>query len=229
MKTNGIADNGHPQFTLIDMAHYSRKEQFHYFKESGLSFHVTVTVDISAMLTFLKEKGIKEYPAQIFLLTKAANEVPEFRMALNDDGNLGYWDYVSPFYATLCQETKSVSLIETAMSDDFGTFYERYKRDVSEFCNGHFVPQGRIAPNNINISSVPWLDFTDFGFSAMPTADFRPQLVIGRYIKQNDKVLMPLSITVSHAVCDGWHVGRYVKKVRDFAENYTDWLKVYKG
>jgi chloramphenicol O-acetyltransferase type A len=214
-----------PDFTRIDMAHYPRIEQYTYFKQSGLSFSTTVNIDITSLKAALKDKGVKEYPAQMWLLTTAANTIPEFRMFLDWDGNLAYWDSVSPFYATFCKDTKSVSLIETEYNHFFSLFYNDYKNDVEKFCNGHFVPQGKIEPNNINISSVPWIDFTDMSFSAMPTGDFRPQLVIGRYLEQDGKVLMPLSITVSHAVCDGYHVGQFIKKVRELVENYKDWLK----
>jgi chloramphenicol O-acetyltransferase type A len=220
MKTNGMQE-----FIQIDKAHYPRIEQYTYFKQSGLSFSTIVNIDITSLKAVLKEKNVKEYPAQLWLLTTAANRIPEFRMFLDGNGNLAYWKTVSPFYATLCKETKSVSLIETGYNQIFSLFEHDYKNDIEKYCNGHFVPQGMIEPNNINISSVPWIDFTGMSFSAMPTGDFRPQLVIGRYLEYDGKVLMPLSITVSHAVCDGYHVGQFINEVRELVENYQEWLK----
>lgn len=214
-----------PEFIQIDKAHYPRIEQYTYFKQSGLSFSTIVNIDITSLKAVLKEKNVKEYPAQLWLLTTAANRIPEFRMFLDGNGNLAYWKTVSPFYATLCKETKSVSLIETGYNQIFSLFEHDYKNDIEKYCNGHFVPQGMIEPNNINISSVPWIDFTGMSFSAMPTGDFRPQLVIGRYLEYDGKVLMPLSITVSHAVCDGYHVGQFINEVRELVENYQEWLK----
>jgi chloramphenicol O-acetyltransferase type A len=213
-----------PIFNRIDWNTYPRKEQYHYFKESKLSFSTTVNLDVTGLNTALKERGLKQYPAQLWLLTTAANSIPEFRMAQDWEGSLGSWEYVSPFYATLCDKTKSVSLLVTEYSRSFKQFYERYCSDVSRYCNGHFTPQGQIPPNNINISSIPWVDFSSMSFSAMPTGDFRPQLVIGKYSENAGKILMPLSITVSHAVCDGYHVSQFINKVCELIAHYNEWL-----
>ena len=33
---------------------------------------------------------------------------------------------------------------------------------------------------------------------------------MGKYYKENDKILLPLAIQVHHAVCDGFHICRFL-------------------
>lgn len=146
-------------------------------------------------------------------------------MSRDDKGQLGYWETVSPLYATLCEDTQSVSLIATEYNADFKQFYEAVIANTAKYCNGHFVPQGKLPPNTISVSSLPWLDFTAVSFSDAATDNpFVPQLAIGKYKEQDGKMLMPISIQVHHAVCDGLHVGRFVEEARRLAESCEEWL-----
>lgn len=38
-----------------------------------------------------------------------------------------------------------------------------------------------------------------------------PRIVFGKYIREGDKVKMPLSIQRNHALVDGWHLGLFYR------------------
>lgn len=81
------------QFVRVDRACWERREAFeHYFDKVSCSYALTVPVDITRLRSETKKRGIKFYPAQIFALTSAVNQVREFRFSLNDQGELGYWE-----------------------------------------------------------------------------------------------------------------------------------------
>jgi len=51
-----------------------------------------------------------------------------------------------------------------------------------------------------------------------------PIFTIGKFIQENEKILMPVTIQVNHAVCDGYHLGHFIADLQQFAKNYSDWL-----
>ena len=38
---------------------------------------------------------------------------------------------------------------------------------------------------------------------------------MGKYYKENDKYIMPISIQVHHSVCDGFHLCRFINELQE--------------
>lgn len=53
-----------------------------------------------------------------------------------------------------------------------------------------------------------------------------PIFTIGKYFEQNNKIFIPMSIQVHHAVCDGYHTSRFINEVQELALNPQTWLKL---
>ncbi len=212
-------------FQPVDLINYARKEHFEHFMELNLTYSATVSIEITDLRAALKRKGLKAYPAQIWMLTSAANLVPEFRMSLDDDGRLGHWDSLSPMYTVFCEAKKSFSSIWTEYRPDFGSFYRACLNDIRQYNTGAFLPQANIPDNMLNVSSIPWVDFTAFNLN-LPTRYLLPILTIGKYVERDGKTFIPLSIQVHHAVCDGYHLGLFLEQVNQLAANADSWLIV---
>ena len=45
----------------------------------------------------------------------------------------------------------------------------------------------------------------------------------GQYRPENGAVLPPLSVQVHHAVCDGFHVGRFVRELQELLDHWDRW------
>lgn len=83
------------EFTPIDLASWARKEHFeHYLHDVRCSYSATVHIDITELDHQLKSKGLKAYPAQIYMLATVVNQFPEFRISMDAQGRLGYWETV---------------------------------------------------------------------------------------------------------------------------------------
>jgi chloramphenicol O-acetyltransferase type A len=211
-------------FTPIDLNSYSRIGSYNWFGgDRNLIMSITVRVDVTALERARQSAGRKAYAAQIWALTQAANEIPEFRTSLNEEGVLGVWDRVSPVYITLCKRTESVSCVVTPFDENFASFHAAYLRDVAKYTTGVFVQQ-EIPRNTINVSTVPWISFDSLSFSSSTTGDYRPQFILGKYVRDAGKILLPLSISVSHAVCDAWPVSKYLEKLQAILDNAEKWI-----
>lgn len=214
------------EFTPIDLASWARKEHFeHYLHDVRCSYSATVHIDITELDHQLKSKGLKAYPAQIYMLATVVNQFPEFRISMDAQGRLGYWETVWPLYTVLNQETESFSGIWTPYSSGFHDFYKACLMDTSTYATGNFAPQKDTPPNIFTISSIPWVDFTAFNINTFTKGDYLlPIFTIGKYTKSNGRISMPLAIQAHHAVCDGLHLGRFVESLREIACDVNRWL-----
>ncbi len=210
----------------IDMEQWARKEHYeHYRNNVSCSYSLTIDIDVSELLTALKAKGLKVYPAQIYMLSTVVNQFAEFRMSTNEQQHLGYWDIIDPMYTVLNKNTETFSAVWTKYDKCFPRFYEACLDDMIQYANGALFPQKNLPPNVFNISSVPWLDFTAFNLNVFSGENYLlPIFTIGRYRKENGRAFMPLAIQCHHAVCDGFHVGKFVDDLRYMATNSEEWL-----
>ena len=113
-------------FTPIDLSTWPRTQIFYYFsKMAPTGYSITVDVDITKMRSTLKNKGMKFFPAYLWLTTKILNMFPEFRTAVKD-GQIGYYDTLIPLYATFHEDDKTFSLMWTEYAEDFPEFYDNY-------------------------------------------------------------------------------------------------------
>ncbi len=45
--------------------------------------------------------------------------------------------------------------------------------------------------------------------------DSVPKIAFGKFIRENDRTLLPISVEVHHALVDGLHVGQYLNRLED--------------
>ncbi|WP_312045525.1 type A chloramphenicol O-acetyltransferase [Anaerotignum sp.] len=213
-------------FIEIKMEQWARKEHYdHYKNRVPCSYSLTVDIDISNLLVQLKERGKKSYPAQVFMLSTVVNQLPEFRMTTNDEHRLGYWEVIDPVYTVMNPITETFSAVWTRYDSCFDTFYHAYLQDTAQYATGSLFPQEHVPPNTFTISSVPWVDFSAFNINVFSDGNYLlPIFTIGKYKKENGKIMMPLAIQCHHGVCDGYHVGKFVERLREMAINCNKWL-----
>lgn len=66
------------------------------------------------------------------------------------------------------------------------------------------------------ISCIPWTTFTGYGSRVMngePT--FFPIITIGKYADFGEEVMMPVNITIAHAVADGYYAGLFFQYLQE--------------
>ena len=203
-------------FRLIDMETWERREFYeHFINEVVCSYAITVNLDITGL------KGERLYPAMIWLLTKTVNEMPEFRTCLREEG-LGIYDSMHPMYTVFNKDHKNFSGIWSYFSEDYGEFLKRYEYDSDEYSKStRYTPKDGTPENAFNISMLPWLEFSSVNINVFDDGKFLlPIFTMGKYFERDGKRLLPLSIQVHHAVCDGYHVGLFVEKLQSALDRF---------
>ena len=167
------------------------------------TYSITVNIDISEVIAFKNEHQTKLYPLLIYALTKAVNNREEFRIALNEKGELGVWDTLHPCYTVFHEENETFSNIWTEWNDNLTTFLANYEQDMELFGDYYGIDAKPDVPaNTFPISSLPWATFTGFNLNIFADGSYLlPIFTYGKYFQQDGKYLIPLSVQIGRASC----------------------------
>ena len=101
-------------FHRVDLENWPRRPYFeHYFHTLPCTYSMTADVDVTVLLPWLKEKGMRFYPAVIFGLARAVNADPAFCMDVDAEGAVGYHDRMDPSYTIFHKESETFSSLWT--------------------------------------------------------------------------------------------------------------------
>lgn len=222
-----------PVFTPLDLRTWKRGQMFFYFsKMAPTGYSLTVDVDITGMLAACRKAKIKFFPAYLWLVTRSLNQQMEFRIA-EKDGQIGYYDSLTPLYASFHEDDKTFSLMWTAYNEDFSVFYREYLENQKRYgdnhgvlCQNHTVPP----ESAYTVSCIPWFSFRHFSVHSYENKPYYfPSVEAGRYYESGEKILMPLSLTCHHAATDGYHVKRFLAAFQESADYFERFLREAKG
>lgn len=113
-----------PEFTPLDLQTWERGQMFYYFsKMAPTGYSLTVNLDVTRMRAALKDANHKFFPPYLWLVTRNLNKQREFKIA-EADGCLGYYNCLTPLYASFHDDDKTFSLMWTEFDDNFRNFYD---------------------------------------------------------------------------------------------------------
>jgi chloramphenicol O-acetyltransferase type A len=209
-----------PEYTSVDLSRWARKEHFEVFQSFAQStINQTVEIDITALLKHIKEVGWKFYPTMIFLLSKIVNRHSEFRMAMKNN-ELIIWNEVHPSYTIFHHETETFSSLWSHYDGNIHHFQNIYAEDIARYGNVlSYWPKEESRENIFFVSAIPWVTFTSFNINVANMQNFfAPMFTFGKYVKRDEKVLLPLAVQVHHSVCDGFHLARLFNELQELCD-----------
>lgn len=213
-------------FNIINLETWDRKEYFNHYFNQQTTYSVTKKFDITLLKSMIKNKGYELYPALIYTIVNIINQNKVFRTGINSEGNLGYWEKLNPLYTVFNKETEKFSNIWTESNVSFNSFYNSYKSDLLEYKDkNEMFPKKPIPENTVPISMIPWIDFSSFNLNIGNNSRFLlPIITIGKFYSKNNKIYLPVSLQVHHAVCDGYHVSLFMSEFQNIVDSVNEWI-----
>ena len=199
---------------IIDKNTWCRREIFEFF--SGISnpfYAVTFRQDVTELKSFCKENRISFYYALIYLCCKALSDVPEFSLRIRGDDVVELEKQIPSF--TDMKKGKEVFHIVTIPCEG----------SIIEFCEtagrisnaqNFFIDKAMQGDALVYFSCLPWIETTAVTNErdlASPLAkdDSIPRICWGKYVLENDRVYLGISVEVNHRLIDGIHIGRFAE------------------
>ena len=202
------------KLTPIDRSTWKREEYFkHYYSDVPCTYSMTVPLDITNLL----KNNYKLYPAMLYCLAKVVNRHEEFRTAMGQNGQPGIYSQMLPCYTVFHRESETFSNLWTEYSDDYHRFCQSYAQDMELYGAIERMDAKPNTPENVfPVSMLPWASFEGFNLNLQKGYDYLlPIFTMGKFTCQEERYTLPLAIQVHHAVCDGFHVCRFINEVQE--------------
>jgi chloramphenicol O-acetyltransferase type A len=200
----------------IDLETWARRDLFEFFRGFDKPyFNISARVDVTKLLAFLRVRsGVSVSLAYHYFALRAANEIEPFRYRLRD-GRVIVHDVVHGG-TTVLLANESFTFAYFNYQDDFDKFATEAGRAVKQAQTGNdpFKPTSR--DDTIYFTALPWVSFTSFSHARnWGREDSVPRIAFGKFIRENDRTLLPISVEVHHALMDGLHVGRFLTRMEE--------------
>lgn len=209
-------------FNIINQNEWNRKNTYdQFYNNSPCTFSMTVNIDITSLYKTVKCNNLKLFPTILFGLSHVVNSHKEFRMDLNSDGQVGYYDVSNPYFTIFHNETETFTNVWTEYDSDYTVFIQNYHRDMMKYENDCVNSRPILSNNLFNVSCIPWTSFTGFNLNLQKGYDYFPPIfTIGKFYEENEKYMLPLALQVHHAVCDGYHVARFINELQELVDSF---------
>lgn len=216
-------------FHSIDIKTWPRSQYFYYFtKMLPTGFNLNVEIDVTTTYKMLKSQGKKFFPAYLYLTTKLINKEQNFRVAYQDK-QLGYYEELNPSYTCFHEDDQTMSNMWTVYDEDFNIFYNNYIKDQKQYGQNHgILAKPEVPPaNSYMVGVIPWLSFKSYSpvpFGFGESTNFFPILEAGKFYEKDNRLLMPLSMTVHHAIADGYQVSSFFNELQAEMNHPKNWM-----
>lgn len=177
-------------------------------------FSLTAQVEVTDFLTFRERAGLPFTPALVYLLTRAAHELPAFRQRIRGEEVVEH-EVVHPSFSVLTEASDVFSFCRVEYDPAPGIFMERALDRIRLMQTTPSFENIPGSDNELYLSGIPWVSFTGLTHAMhYHPVDSVPRISWGKYFADpTGKVLMPLSVQAHHALVDGRHMGRYFQLV----------------
>lgn len=211
--------------SAVDYELWERREIFEFFWAVSNPFYmVTFRQDVTKLYDYAKQNRISFYYALIYLCTKAINKVPAFHYAVRQS-EIYYLQERVPSFTDLKKSSELFHIVTIPCEGSMIDFCNR----AGEQSRSQSVFIDKSAENDtlIYFSCLPWIDVTavtnERDLSSPYAKDESiPHITWGKYVRENGRLELGVSIEVNHRLIDGIHIGKFAEALTCFIEDLPD-------
>ena len=200
----------------LDISSWGRRDLFEFFRTyENPYFNICTQIDISRLLEVLRNRSkVSASLTYHYFALRIANEIEPFRYRLRDDQVIVH-DVIHGG-TTVLLPNESFSFAYFDYQQDFDSFIRDAQTSVSNLQKGEGAFKPLDGDDRIHFTVLPWVSFTSFAHARNKTrAVSVPKVAFGKFIRDDKRTLLPISVEVHHALMDGLHVGRYLNRFEE--------------
>ncbi|NPD82156.1 chloramphenicol acetyltransferase [Prevotella sp. PINT] len=200
---------------FVDLEKWNRREHFEFFSSfDDPFFGVTTLVDFTNVRKRCKAEQKSFFLYSVHFLLRCINETEAFKLRI-EDGNVVKYDtvHVSP---TIGRDDGTFGFGFFEYNPDFAVFAQNADKEVERVKNssGLAFSDNTGREDLIRYSALPWFAFSEMKHAvSFGRGDSVPRISTGKLITENGKHLLPVSVSVNHALMDGRDVAELIEKL----------------
>jgi len=204
----------------LDVTTWARRDLFEFFRDyTSPYFNVCTRLDVTRLLAM--RRACPEMNISLtyhYFALRAANEIEPFRYRLQD-GKVLVYDMVHGGIIVLLPN-ESFTFAYFDYQEDFGKFIVEAERATKAAGRSDATFSPSPSEDRIHFTVLPWVSFTSFAHARNKgRADSVPKIAFGKFTRENNRTMLPISVEVHHALMDGLHVGRFLTRFEELLAN----------
>lgn len=205
-----------PRF--LDVESWPRRAAFEFFRGyDNPYFNVCAPLDVTSLVHLSRSaEDVSFSLASLYLALRVVNEHEPFRYRLQG-GRVLVHDRIHAGTTALAADQR-LAFIYFDYAEDFAAFRGNAARAREAVSASPDVMEARDDRSDlIHFSSLPWIAFTSISHARnWGREDSVPKITFGKYQRAGDRVSMPVSVEVHHALMDGVHVGEFFERLQGY-------------
>ncbi|WP_455628203.1 chloramphenicol acetyltransferase [Parabacteroides chinchillae] len=202
---------------VINLDDWNRKEHFNFFSAfDDPFFGVTTTVDFTNVYQQSKKRGISFFLYSVHFLLKCINDTTAFKLRIEKRQVVQYDKInISP---TIGREDGTFGFGFFEYDANLDLFIENAGKEINRVKNttGLSFSENTGREDVIRYSALPWFAFSEMKHAgSIKTGDSVPRISTGKLIQDEEKLLLPISISVHHGLMDGRNVAEFIQRLKD--------------
>ncbi len=211
-------------YKVVDMNNYYRKGVFcHFSEDCKCSVSITSRIDVTELYSYSKQTNTKFYINFLYILSKVLNSRDDYKMAyVYETQQLIVYDKINPVQYIFHEDTETCTPVYTEYMEDYEEYYKACEQDIEKAKNTReYMLDSANHPNWFDASYISWLSYDSLNIE-LPDGYlyFMPIVNWGKFRKENDRLMMPVSVRLNHAVADGYLVSKVFLLLQKEIQNF---------
>jgi len=200
----------------INLETWPRREHYKLFCTfDHPHFNLCANVDLTAFYPALKQRGISLTLGIIYVISRVANAIPEFRYRIRK-GEVIEHEIVHPS-VTILVDNDLFSFCDIDYIEQFSEFAAGATKMIACVKENPTLESNAGQDDRLYMTALPWVSFTSFTHPMqLHPADSIPRFAWGKFFEEGETLKIPLSVQGHHALMDGFHVGKYFEIVQEY-------------
>jgi len=202
----------------IDMETWPRRGHFEFFSTfDHPHLGLCANVDLTAFRPLVKQQDRSINVAIVYLLSRAANSIPEFRFRIRGEDVVEH-ETVHPS-TTIPTGEDLFSFCTFEYMEDFDTFAAKAAETIAAVQADPTLEDEPGRDDYLFMTTIPWVSFTNILHPLhLQPADSVPRIAWGKFFQEGERIKMPLDVQAHHALVDGVHLGRFYERVQEYLD-----------
>lgn len=203
---------------VLELAEPHRRKHFDFFR--GMNhphFSICARVEVGPWLDATRQRSVRLNTSLVYLLSRAANAIPELRQRIRGDRAVEH-DVVHPSFAVSTDDYDVFSFCEVKLDRSLERFAAAVEHARQERARDPSMEDEPGRDDYLFLSPLPWVDFQSVTHPMQyHPHDSVPRIAWGKLVERDGCVEMALSLQAHHALVDGVHMGRFFERVQSDA------------
>ncbi|MFK7747851.1 MAG: CatA-like O-acetyltransferase [Kordia sp.] len=200
----------------LDLQNWNRRKHFEFFNTfQDPFFAVAAPMDVTKAYEFAKASGVSFFAVYMHDCMKAINDVEAFRYRIQNENEVVIHEAIHAS-ATIMRPDHTFGFSFIDYDVDFEKFKQNLDKEKERIIHSDELFPPKNTEDCVYVSALPWVRFTGHKEPFHGKKESVPRIAFSKMEAVNGKKVLTVSVSVNHALMDGYHVGQFTEKFQEY-------------